>query len=427
MDKKKNQNEPNIESLLPEALRESLSSLHIEKLQEAFDAAVEKRTQERLAVAVKSAEANFDAVSNERLETLVEKIEEANKIGVKRIYDALNERAKKMKASYDKRIASLKARNKELVAENTRERRAATSRYLAERNLMKNHSAKMLKEAENMGRRAIETLVRRNNERLVQERKGAFKALAAMKRSNDRKLVKEARGFKKRLVESVANYLDREIDSRVPYSEIKEAARNNIAMRVIEKMKAMLSVDNASTMEAIKAPINEAREIIKESKKENSNLITENAKLRNIIDEKNKMLLEKTEEANAKISKAKKVIAEAKRISFLNEKLSTIPSLDQRNYMKNIMEGQSVEFMQKNWDYALKKYKVNRSQENAALAQKAGQETKSRQLAEVTRRSLTEASIRVRDARRELAARESAPKSGRDALIDDILCDGMDY
>lgn len=424
---KKNHNETNIESLLPEALRESLSSLHIEKLQEAFDAAVEKKAQERVAVAVKSAEANFDAVVNERLETLVAKMEEANKVGVKRIYDALNERAKNMKNAYDKRIAVLKERNKELVAENARERRAATTRYLAERSLMKNQSAKLVREAEDLGRRAIQTLVKRNSALLKEEREGALKALAAMKRSGDKKLYKEARAFKKRLVESVGKFLDGQIDSRVPYEEIKAAAKNTVAMRVVESLKRMLSVDAASTMEAIKAPVNEARQIITESKRENANLVTENAKLRGIIDEKNKLLAERTEEANAKINKAKKVIAEAKRISFLNEKLSTIPSLDQRNYMKNIMDGQSVEFMKENWEYALKRYRVNRSQENAALAQKAGSETKSRQLAEVTRRSLTEASLRVRNAKRELAAREAAPKSDRERLIDDILKNGAEY
>lgn len=53
--------ETTIKNLLPEAIKKEMSELHLEKLQEAFDAAVEKKVQGQIAVAVKAAEADFDA------------------------------------------------------------------------------------------------------------------------------------------------------------------------------------------------------------------------------------------------------------------------------------------------------------------------------------------------------------------------------
>lgn len=393
-------------------------------MQEAFDEAVEKKVQERLATAVSAAETNFDAVMNERLEKLVEKMEEANKAGLKRVYNTLNEKAQKMKAVYEDRVRTLKERNEKLAAEAVRERKLSTSRFLNERRVLVGMNKQKVQEVEEMGRQAIATLVERFESAVLAEREGALKVIAAMKQRNDREMLREAKAFKKRLVETVGSFLDHEIDSKIPYEDVRESLRNQSAMKLVKTLKDILSVDNASTMEVIKAPINEARQMITESRKENAGLITENAKLRDIIDEKNKAMVALQESANAKIEKARKVIAEARRVAHLNEKLSTIPSLEQRKFVKNLMEGQSIEFIDSQWDYALKRYRTNRAQENAALAKKAASEAKSTELAEVTRRHLTEATQRVREAKREMEVRQAPKRVGRDALIDDIIENG---
>lgn len=386
----------NVADLLPEALKESMSQLHLDTLQEAFDKLVESKVQSQINIAVKSAEMNFDEHVNERLVKLVEKMEESHKVGMMRALSAVNERVHLMRESYEKRIAKLTKRaNRATVNESRKLDRHETN---AKESVLK----------------VVNAYEKRLNEAKVQ----AIKGMAGIKEYYEDKVMRDARKFKNGLVESVQAYLNKEIDDRVPYEDVREAMRNNTAMELVESLKRVLAVDAVTKMEVLKAPLNEACEIISKSKNDNNKLITENNKLRDIIADKDRELERQLNESNRKIAKAKQVIAEAKRVAYLNERLSTLPSIEQRNFVKDLLDGQSIEFIKENWDYTVNQYRSRQAKEKAILAEKAEAARRGRQIAEISRRRLTEASRNVREAQQ---LNENA--SPTDRLIEAIIED----
>lgn len=397
-----------IKDLLPEALRESLTELHVEKLQEAFDAAVEKKVQNQIAIAVKAAEADFDAQVNERLERLVTKMEEANKADMGRVMKSLNERVQSMKSAYEKRISSLVEQAKTVISEkqklvkeaNTKTRKAQ-SNLIKENGIAKRHLVESLAAKDEEAKRGVISVAKHFRNQIKEDRQMAVSAMRSMKKYYTESVRKDSQKFKNTLIESIGAYLDREIEKRVPYESIVEACRNRSAMKLVESLRDVLCVDAASTMEVIKAPINEARQMITESENKNAELLTENQKLHEMIAEKNELIEKQMNESKEQIAKAKAALKEAKRVSFLNEKLSTLPSTEQRQFMKNIMASQPIEFIKENWDYATKQYRARVQKENGILAERAKAQRQSSQMAEVSRRRLTEASRSVREAKAE--------------------------
>lgn len=427
--------ETTIADLLPEALKESFTEKQLAQLQEAFDAAVEKKVQNQLGVAVKTAEAEFDAQVNERLEKLVNKMEEANKADFKRAFGAINERVKTMKDAYEKRISTLVEQAKATIAKKqTLVKEAKTQTRKAQKNLIKEHAIakkhlnESLAKKEAEAKAGVMSVAKHFRSQIKEDRTMAVKALGSMKKYYTESVRRQANRFKNNLIESVGAYLDREIDARVPYKSIREAARNRTAMKLVESLKSVLSVDAAAKMEAIKAPINEARQIITESENHNAKLLTENQKLHDMLAEKNEQMEKQMNESKKQMAKAKAALAEAKRVAFLNERLSTLPSTEQRQFVKNVMADQSIEFIRENWDYAVKQYRSKLQKENTVLAERAKAERKSKQMAEISRRRLTEASRSVREAKaeRQQMNESTTQETGRsqiDALIDQITSD----
>lgn len=407
-----------VADLLPDALKESLSQLHLDTLQEAFDKLVEAKVQGKLGEAVKSAEINFDEHVNSRLIKLVEKMEESHKAGFVKAYDALNERVRIMREKYEKRIADLKAKNASLIAEKKEASKQHKVYSLKESASLSKHYRQVINEHDEEAKKAVVSVIGTYEKRLDESKRLAVKGMLGVKDYYEKKVLKEAKAFKRNLVESLQAYLNKEIDFRVPYNDIREAVRNNTAMTLVENLKQILSIDAIAKTKALKAPINEACQIITETKKNNASLLTENKKLRNIIRDKEEALARQINENKEKINKAKQIIAEAKRVAHLNEKLASLPSIEQRNFVKNLLKGQSIEFINENWDYTVKQYRAKEAKERAILAEKAMAERKSRQIAEFSRRRLTEATRNVREAREE-------QQSPTDVLIDTIISDSQ--
>lgn len=144
----------------------------------------------------------------------------------------------------------------------------------------------------------------------------------------------------------------------------------------------------------------------------------ENA-LRKQLNEAKAIVAKKDEEKRNLIANAKKQINEAKRIAYLNEKLATIPSKEQREYVKRVMANQPVEFIKENFDYTLKKHRESLLRENDILAERAKAVRKSKAIPEVSRRRLAA----INEAARPVAAPAA---SGVDMVIDQIASDMMD-
>lgn len=92
MNKKENKN---IADLLPEALTKAMSKESLSMLKEEFDRLVESKVAERISIATAAAEASLDEEVNKKCIALVNKIEEAHKIGLEKVYTYLTEKHEK--------------------------------------------------------------------------------------------------------------------------------------------------------------------------------------------------------------------------------------------------------------------------------------------------------------------------------------------
>lgn len=102
---KKNQEEKTntlAESLLPAAIVENLSEESLKKVEEKLNNIVESKVNERVNLAVESAEATFDAEANKDIDKLVVKIEEAHK---RMAYKT----CKTLKENYEKKLKKVRA------------------------------------------------------------------------------------------------------------------------------------------------------------------------------------------------------------------------------------------------------------------------------------------------------------------------------
>lgn len=102
---KKNQEEKTntlAESLLPAAVVENLSEESLKKVEEKLNNIVESKVNERVNLAVESAEATFDAEANKDIDKLVVKIEEAHK---RMAYKT----CKTLKENYEKKLKKVRA------------------------------------------------------------------------------------------------------------------------------------------------------------------------------------------------------------------------------------------------------------------------------------------------------------------------------
>lgn len=92
MNKKENKN---IADLLPEAISKAMSEESLSMLKEEFDRLVETKVAERISIATAAAEASLDEEVNKKCIELVNKIEEAHKIGLEKVYNYLTEKHNK--------------------------------------------------------------------------------------------------------------------------------------------------------------------------------------------------------------------------------------------------------------------------------------------------------------------------------------------
>lgn len=88
----KKENIKNIADLLPEAITNAMSEESLSVLKEEFERLVESKVAERIGIATAAAEAALDEEVNKKCVELVQKIEEAHKIGLEKVYNFLTEK-----------------------------------------------------------------------------------------------------------------------------------------------------------------------------------------------------------------------------------------------------------------------------------------------------------------------------------------------
>jgi len=128
----------------------------------------------------------------------------------------------------------------------------------------------------------------------------------------------------------ISNFLDLTLDDLLPKDMLKEAVANTKATRKLKKIQEMVSVDEDFINESIREALDDGREQI-ESLRENMNtVLKENVRL---------------SASNSKIGS--ELIIERKTKNLKDEK---------RLFVEQTFKGKSVDYVEENFDYALKMF-----------------------------------------------------------------------
>lgn len=243
---------------------------------------------------------------------------------------------------------------------------------------------------------------------VIKRNKKAYQnSLATLKEKYEVEASLAADNFRKSIVTKLNEFVISQIDKRLPYKQIKEAVRNTQAIDVLQSFKSLLNFNEFYASKELKKPILEAHEMITESKK-NEKLLTE----------KNASLIKELNESKA-------AIAEYERQAYLASKLAEVPSKEQRDFVKRVLENAPIDFIKKNFDYTLKNYRTTVLKENATLAERAKGEAKSRKIAEISRKKLSNilsesAEVKHEEEDEELYESTSGGYAWLDKFVDDL-------
>lgn len=198
---------------------------------------------------------------------------------------------------------------------------------------------------------------------IIKRKEESHKAqIKQLKESTLTKMEINSDRYRRNLTNVVLNFVEDEVAKHVPTDQLRESIKNDKAMIFVKELKSMLNVDEASARKEIKQPLTEALCIMKKNNSVKRKLSDENAKLQESLNQANERL------------------AKAERDAFLNEKLATIPSIDQRNYMKRICEGADKQWIADNWDISCKYFQESLNAEREALAKQTQSQRRSLQV-----------------------------------------------
>jgi hypothetical protein len=155
----------------------------------------------------------------------------------------------------------------------------------------------------------------------------------------------DAKRFKKKLVESISDYLDAYLEEAVPTKDVKEAVRNKKATKVLEGLRTYLAVDAAVEKASIKDAILDGKTQIDEASKKLESVVQENSVLKENLNKVQSTLLIEQRTAN------------------LDEQ--------QRNYIKKVFTNKTPEFISENFDYTLKLFEKKKNSRLESLKEEA--------------------------------------------------------
>ena len=156
--------------------------------------------------------------------------------------------------------------------------------------------------------------------------------------------------FKKQLTESVSAFLDEFIDESIPKADMTQAVKNKTAMNVLENLRKVLAIDSAVMKESVSGAIVQGKTEIDKLRKENNDL-----------------------------KKSVSVLAESKNKSevklFLEGKTSKYPET-KKNFVKKALGDKSLQFIQENFDYAVRLFEKQEKKQLETIKEDAIQNRK---------------------------------------------------
>lgn len=162
-------------------------------------------------------------------------------------------------------------------------------------------------------------------------------------------LTEDADAFKTQLVESISEYLDTFLQESVPAEEIKEAVKNKKAIAVLESLRTHLAVDSALEKDSIKEAVADGKNQINEATTKLESALQEKSVIQEELDtiKANLLIEQKTAKLDGRTSK----------------------------YVKKMLEGKDLEYINENFDYTLKLFQKKEESRLEGLKTEALTET----------------------------------------------------
>tara|TARA_R100000951_G_scaffold106089_1_gene100348 strand:+ start:2679 stop:3611 length:933 start_codon:yes stop_codon:yes gene_type:complete len=180
--------------------------------------------------------------------------------------------------------------------------------------------------------------------------KDRTKKLQAVVERYDKVLNEDAKVFKESLVDTISNYLDKFLIEHVPVDDIKAAARNKKAVKLVANLREALFVDKATSIKSVrdgivegKTKLDEANAELARLKKHTTKLVKENTKL------------------NASL--------------ILEEKTSALPE-DVKGYITKMLGSKTPEFIKENFDYTVQMFDASEEERLETLKEQATRQRK---------------------------------------------------
>jgi hypothetical protein len=156
--------------------------------------------------------------------------------------------------------------------------------------------------------------------------------------------------FKKQLTESISGFLDEFIEESIPKSDIAQAVKNKTSYFVLENLRKVLAIDSAVMKESVSGAI-------VQGKTEIDKLFKENEKFKKSIS----VLTESNNNLEVKL--------------FLEGKTSKYPET-KKNFVKKALGDKSLQFIQENFDYAVRLFEKQEKKQLVVIKEEAVQNRK---------------------------------------------------
>jgi hypothetical protein len=156
----------------------------------------------------------------------------------------------------------------------------------------------------------------------------ATAGLKAVIEKHEKVLTEKAVEFRNQLEQQVSDFLDENLATAIPDNVLAEAAQNNIARKILEKVREVAGMDDTIVKGNIKKAIVEGKKII--------------------------------DDQASTIESLKKKVLVAEAIALIETKTVGFPQ-EKKDHIKTVFKGKGPKFIAENFDYVASLYERNES------------------------------------------------------------------
>ncbi len=298
-------------------------------VQEAFDAAVDTKVQEKLELQVESAilkkTEEIDADHAKKLEALVESIDADHAKKLEALVESIdNDHVIKLKATLNKIDEDHTAKVEALIE-----------------HIDEDHTNKMQKVLETVDfdrSVKLQSLVEKLD-------KDHCKKLQAVINKYENIIAEGAKQFQGKLVEDVSGYIDLYLEKNIPTQQISEAVENIKSRKLVEQIRSLVGINEEFIDLEVKEALLDGKKTIDSLKKELNESMLLNTRL------------------NHNLQKASASI-------LIEQKTRDLPEAV-KNFTKRVLKDKAPEYIEENFQYVVEMYDTESSNKEEFARSKA--------------------------------------------------------